>query len=87
MQRIIHIGDNTSSGGTVLTGSVDMIFRGSGAARQGDLVICPIPGHGRTVIAEGHPGFRDSGVPVAFHGHRCACGCALISSLPEASAR
>ncbi|SDX45851.1 Zn-binding Pro-Ala-Ala-Arg (PAAR) domain-containing protein, incolved in TypeVI secretion [Pseudomonas syringae] len=85
MKGIIRIGDKTSSGGTVLSGSMVMIFRGIGAARQGDSVICPIPGHGSTVIAEGHPTLRDNGVPVAFHGHRCACGCALISSLPEAS--
>jgi uncharacterized Zn-binding protein involved in type VI secretion len=25
-------------------------------------------------------------VPVAFHGHRCACGCVLLTSLPEATA-
>ncbi|MGC1331251.1 PAAR domain-containing protein [Pseudomonas sp.] len=86
MKNIIRIGDKTTSGGTVLSGSTVMIFRGIGAARQGDPVNCPIPGHGRTVIAEGHPTFHDKGVPVAFHGHRCACGCALISSLPAVSA-
>ncbi|AZE54576.1 hypothetical protein C4K03_2421 [Pseudomonas synxantha] len=86
MKNIIRIGDKTTSGGTVLSGSTVMTFRGIGAARQGDPVICPVPGHGRTVIAEGHPVFRDNDLPVAFHGHRCACGCALISSLPEASA-
>ncbi|WP_346266487.1 PAAR domain-containing protein [Pseudomonas sp. WS 5021] len=47
---------------------------------------CLIPGHGRTEIAEGHPAFHDHGIPVAFHGHRCACGCTLISSLPQVSA-
>ena len=41
--------------------------------------------HNPTVIAEGHPTFKDNGVPVAFHGHRCACGCTLISSLPQAA--
>lgn len=86
MKNIIRIGDKTTGGGTVQSGSTVRIFRGIGAARQGDPVICPIPGHGRTVIAEGHPTFHDNGVPIAFHGHRCACGCALISSLPEASA-
>ncbi|WP_095942091.1 PAAR domain-containing protein [Pseudomonas sp. ACN8] len=86
MKNIIRIGDKTTGGGTVQSGSTVMVFRGIGAARQGDPVDCPVPGHGRTVIAEGHPVFRDNGVPVAFHGHRCACGCTLISSLPEASA-
>ncbi|WP_288855684.1 PAAR domain-containing protein [uncultured Pseudomonas sp.] len=86
MKNIIRIGDKTTGGGTVQSGSIVMFFRGIGVARQGDPVICPLPGHGRTVIAEGHPTLRDNGLPVAFHGHRCACGCLLISSLPEASA-
>jgi uncharacterized Zn-binding protein involved in type VI secretion len=38
-------------------------------------------------VAEGHAAFNDNGIPVAFHGHRCACGCLLISSMPQASAR
>ncbi|WP_346343156.1 PAAR domain-containing protein [Pseudomonas sp. WS 5079] len=81
------MGNKTTGGRTVQSGSVVMKFRGIGVARKGDPVDCPIPGHGRTEIAEGHPTFHDKGVPVAFHGHRCACGRALISSLPEASAR
>lgn len=86
MNGIIRIGDRNSSGGTVLGGSSAMRFDGIGVARQGDPVNCPLPGHGRTSIAEGHPTFMDEGVPVAFNGHRCACGCTLVSSLPEASA-
>ncbi|WP_350448718.1 PAAR domain-containing protein [Pseudomonas solani] len=61
-----------------------MKFHGIGAARVGDTVSCEIPGHGPTVIAEGHPVFNDHGVPVAFHGHRCVCGCVLLTSLPQA---
>jgi uncharacterized Zn-binding protein involved in type VI secretion len=87
MKNIIRIGDKTTGGGTVQSGSTVMKFGGVGVAREGDPVDCPIPGHGRTVIAEGHPTFKDNGVPVAFDGHRCACGCALISSMPGAGAR
>lgn len=86
MKNIIRINDKTTSGGKVLSGSTTMKFHGIGVARKGDPVMCPIPVHGLTVIAEGHPTFKDNGVPVAFHGHRCACGCTLISSLPEAGA-
>lgn len=86
MKGVIRIGDKTTSGGSVLSGSPLMKFCGIGVARVGDPVICPIPIHGPTVIAEGHPTFKDHGVPVAFDGHRCACGCALISSLPQAGA-
>lgn len=84
MHGIIRIGDKTTSGGTVLSGSSAMIFSGIGVARQGDPVMCPVPLHGLTVIAEGHPVFKDNSVPLAFAGHCCACGCVLISSLPEA---
>ncbi|YBF82973.1 PAAR domain-containing protein [Klebsiella pneumoniae] len=68
-------------------GSSNMKFGGIGVARLGDPVSCPIKGHGPTVIAEGHPTFSDHGIPVAFHGHRCACGCVLLSSLPQARVR
>ena len=86
MQGIIRVGDKNTGGGTVLSGSSDMQFDGIGVAREGDPVRCLVPGHGRTVVAEGDPAFRDNGVPVAFDGHRCACGCVLISSLPVAGA-
>lgn len=86
MKGIIRIGDATTSGGRVLAGSDAMHFGGIGAARQGDPVSCPLPGHGLTTIAEGHPWFGDGGRPVAFHGHRCACGCLLLTSLPDAGA-
>lgn len=86
MRKIIRIGDTTTGGGKVKAGSQDMVFGGIGVARVGDPVMCPLPLHGLNAIAEGHPHFDDNGVPVAFDGHRCECGCALITSMPEASA-
>lgn len=85
MKGIIRIGDKTTGGGTVISGSAVMKFQDIGVARVGDSVTCPLPGHGPTVIAEGHPTFTDHGIPVALHGHRCACGCVLLSSLPQAT--
>lgn len=84
MKGIIRVGDKNTGGGSVLSGSTNMKFCGIGVARLGDPVSCPTGGHGPTVIAEGHPTYKDNGVPVAFHGHRCVCGCTLISSLPQA---
>ncbi|WP_207879452.1 PAAR domain-containing protein [Pseudomonas sp. 32_A] len=81
MIGIVRVGDKNTAGGTVLSGSSSMLFHGVRAARQGDPVICPVVGHGRTFIAEGHPTFMDNGLAVAFDGNRCGCGCALISSL------
>lgn len=86
MNGIIRIGDTTTGGGKVLEGSTGMRFGGIGAARVGDAVICPLPGHGPTNIAQGNSAYCDTGIPVAFDGHMCACGCALISSLSSATA-
>lgn len=86
MRNIIRIGDTTTSGGKVLEGSENMIFGDRGAARVGDAVMCPLPGHGLNAIDQGHPVFTDDGVPVAFDGHLCKCGCALKTSMPEAGA-
>ncbi|WP_273802639.1 PAAR domain-containing protein [Proteus vulgaris] len=84
MKGIVRIGDKNSSGGYVLSGSSSMIFNGIGVARLGDAVYCPKKGHDNVVIAQGHPTFLDDGIPVAFDGYKCSCGCTLISSLSKA---
>ncbi|EJD6083016.1 PAAR domain-containing protein [Providencia rettgeri] len=86
MKGIIRTGDKTTGGGQVLSGSSLMVFNGIGVARLGDPVYCPKKGHNNVVIAQGHPTFLDNGIPVAFDGHKCSCGCTLISSLPNAKA-
>lgn len=86
MKGIIRIGDRTSGGGRVLAGSGRMKFQGIGVARINDPVSCPLTGHSPAYIAEGHPSMTDNGIAVAFHGHRCSCGCTLISSLTIAGA-
>lgn len=84
MQPIIRKGDSTTHGGSVMSGSTTMKFGGVQVARKGDTVSCPIKGHGPTTIIEGNPHYLDQGIPVAFHGHRCGCGCTLISSFSAA---
>lgn len=84
MLQIIRKGDKTTHGGTVLTASEEMKFGGIGVARKGDTVSCPMPFHGVTIIIEGNPNYLDNGIPVAFHGHKCGCGCTLISSFSAA---
>jgi uncharacterized Zn-binding protein involved in type VI secretion len=58
---------------------------GIGIAREGDLVSCPLPGHGINPIIEGAATYEVGGRKVALHGHRSACGCMLISSLITAT--
>jgi len=82
MQGIIRIGDKTTHGGTVLEGSSGIKFMGINVACIMDKVSCPL--HGTTFISEGDEGSQYNGRAIALHGHRCACGCTLITSLPNA---
>ncbi|HHC1501906.1 TPA: PAAR domain-containing protein, partial [Klebsiella pneumoniae] len=50
-------------------------------AVKGDAVKCNK--HGMTKIVEGSSLTKVDGQPVALHGHRCACGCTLVSSNPD----
>ncbi|NML35509.1 PAAR domain-containing protein [Paraburkholderia antibiotica] len=79
MTSIACVGDSTTHGGFIITGSDTMNVKGRKVARRGDLVSCPIEGHGVNPIIEGTDMIMDNGVPVALHGHRCACGCRLIA--------
>ena len=80
---VIRLGDDTDHGGKVITGSTTIKVCGKPIARDGDLVSCPIHKHGVNPIVEGEATMKDQGKKIALDGHHAACGCALISSLPE----
>lgn len=82
MLGVIRINDKTTHGGIVLEGSSGVKFMGLPVSCLMDKVYCPI--HGNTYIVEGDVGSKINGKPVALHGHRCGCGCSLITSLPIA---
>lgn len=82
---VVRLGDRTSHGGTVTTASPTHSLGGIGIARMGDKISCPMPGHGVNVIVEGAATYLVGGRMVALHGHKCACGCTLISSLASAT--
>jgi len=82
---IVRLGDFTSHGGKVISASNTHLISGIGIARVGDKITCPIAGHGMNNIVEGAATYLIGGRMVALHGHRCACGCALISSLATAA--
>jgi uncharacterized Zn-binding protein involved in type VI secretion len=83
MRGIIRVGDATSHGGQVITGSAIGKVMGRQVARQGDQCVCPMQGHQNCVIAEGDPSFVVDGKPAAFDGHKTSCGATLISSVPS----
>ncbi|MDH4449180.1 MAG: PAAR domain-containing protein [Rhodoferax sp.] len=85
-RKIIVVGDLTSHGGTVISGSTTRIINGKGIARKGDKVSCPqtYPGgapHGVNPIVEGDASHLVDGIPVALEGHTTACGCRLIGTV------
>lgn len=82
---IIVVGDSTSHGGRVITGSDIHTIGGKSIACLNDLVDCPerYPDgrpHGVNKIIEAQPSFTIGGEHVALHGHRTECGCTLIGS-------
>jgi uncharacterized Zn-binding protein involved in type VI secretion len=74
--------DKLENGGEVTSASSEMMFMGKLLACLGDEALCDK--HGKTTIVEGKTSFPGkNGKPVAMHYHHCACGCRLISSLPN----
>ncbi|WP_153102331.1 PAAR domain-containing protein [Paraburkholderia hayleyella] len=83
--QLIVVGDETSHGGRVISGSETHTVGGKRIARLDDLVDCPLTypdgrPHGMNKIIEAHPTFTIGDRRVALHGHRTECGCTLIGS-------
>lgn len=78
--KLIVLGDKTNHGGSVMMASSTLLIEGVAAALVGDLVSCPIIGHGITPILEGASTFFSDGKQVAIEGSKCGCGCTLIAS-------
>ncbi len=78
---VIRLHDTTTHGGIVI--SVAQTLATSmdiPVACIGDMVKCP-KCNGVFPIVEGDPTDFIDGVPVAYHGHKTACGATLISSV------
>lgn len=77
---LILLGDKTTHGGEVISASSNIIVDGKKVALVGDLVSCPIKGHGTNPIVEGLPSRTFNDRAVAVDGCKCQCGCTVISS-------
>lgn len=71
------VGDTTTGGGAVVSGSPFTDVDGVAVARVGDRVACGR--HGVTEIVSGDVTLIIDGQPVARHGDYCACGCRLLT--------
>lgn len=83
MAGIVCLGDETDHGGKVVTASSTLMFNGKPAALVGDLVDCPIAGHGINPIEEGDNTMLENGRAVVVNFCVTACGCHVLSSMPQ----
>lgn len=77
----IVLGDKTSHGGRVISGSPSSTWGRPGIpiARKGDKVTCPQCAPHLFEIVEGCEDSLDFGAPVALEGHKSSCGAVLIA--------
>ena len=80
----ILVGDTTSHGGVVISGSPTTTAQGRPIARVGDMVTCPLCKPHVFPIVEGLSMFTDNYMAVALQGHKTACGATLIAAAPGA---
>ncbi|MGE8164954.1 PAAR domain-containing protein [Paraburkholderia sp. NPDC080076] len=77
----IVVGDTTSHGGKVISGSPSSTWSAAEIpiARKGDRVTCPLCAPHLFEIAEGLDGCDDFGQPMAVEGHKTTCNAILIA--------
>ena len=73
-----RLGDTSSHGGTIVTGSLTTLVNGRPAARMGDMHVCPIPYHGVTPIITGSLNTTTDGRPNARVGDVTGCGAVIV---------
>ena len=73
------VGDRTTKGGYIITGSGPATCGGRSIALVGDLVTCP-KCRSKGQIVEGAPNLTFHGKPAAYHGCRVACKCTPMGS-------
>lgn len=79
MSRIwVVLGDITSSGGRVISGSSFTDIDGEPVARVNDQATCP-QHKGIFPIVDGDATTIIDGQPVALHGSKLACGCSVLA--------
>lgn len=77
------IGDTSSHGGSIITGSDTTSVQGQPVAREGDLHVCPIQGHGTTSLSSIQSKLIIDGKPAITVGAVAGCGAVITSGTPK----
>lgn len=78
-KKIVLLGDPTDHGGSVITASSNYRVSGRRAALTGDMVSCPIKGHGVTPILTTRT-TGSNGRAMVITGDHAACGAMVIGT-------
>jgi uncharacterized Zn-binding protein involved in type VI secretion len=78
---VVRIGDSGSHGGSVSSGSDNVLCNGRGVARVGDTYDCPI--HGPNKIDSGSPDTFANSKQIARVGDATECGASLTEGSPD----
>ena len=76
VKLVAVVGDRTTKGGYIITGSGPATCGGRSIALVGDLVTCP-KCRSKGQIVEGAPNLTFHGKPAAYNGCRVACNVPL----------
>ena len=79
VKLVAVVGDRTTKGGYIITGSGPATCGGRSIALVGDLVTCP-KCRSKGQIVEGAPNLTFHGKPAAYNGCRVACKCTPVGS-------
>ena len=77
---LVLLGDKTTHGGEVISASSNYTVNGKKVSVVGDLVNCPVEGHGINPIVEGSSKRFYKGRALVIDNCKCQCGCHVISS-------
>lgn len=83
-RNVVRLGDPTTHGGMVISVSSTTTIEGKLVALIGDLVSCPIQGHGVNKIIEASKTCFSDNKAVVIDQCLCACGCKVISTIGSA---
>lgn len=81
MPAIARVGDSASHGGTLITGSPNVLTNGKSVCRLGDTYACPQHGNNPIVSASTNVNANDKGV--ARVGDATSCGATITSGSPD----
>ena len=84
MKPVARLGDATSHGGTIVTGSTTVTVDGKPVVRMGDVHVCPLRGHGLNSVVTGSARGLADGQPIAALGDQTACGAIIVGGSTNA---